>query len=707
MSAGIETQDKNEYDGIIYDGGVFEASGLAKNAIVARSYGLPHTLEKGGRVLELGCATGVNLFFQAALYPNVEFFGIDLSREQIKIANQRREALQAENVHFEEMDIMDFPESWGKFDFIIIHGVFSWIPTRVREKVLEIFQKHLNEGGFIYLDANAMPGAASRETMQRFMTSIFDGEDPDAPEMQQNFWGAVNFLDSTVTDMSRQSFAHYRSEKGQKSWLREQILKNESHLPKTAQLLKDNKTVLQKSELPPQEAAFIEKLEIMSKNQSFSKEEDIYPIFSYIGENVLDADIMAVRDKANIWFYLRHEYFSQTARSFYLQDLEEMLQRKSLGIFGLVASSRRHLELKNQSPYLQKMATRGVAASKYWQVMDILTNNKFHTLLITHNTHKARINTSEKELNGLFVCLLSSLAKKDETVLSLYETKEEIFLKLINRNETFSVTLKERDARMCFLFLLYRPWQFFSVQEIYKETQEMLRRAQATPLTLSLEQVSRTLMELFANISAFNAVSFRAFRGDIATEIDPQRPILCPTARFFIKNPVGQGHTYYLLYTRIGSSLSLNEQDADIAKEFDGTKTIAQVNEYARRVLGEKFNSNFVSRLLSLLQSNFLLITPAWNKTIKEIRSENMKLEFCPLFEGKGVDIQEAVDVVPLETEKDRDANEILQLSIDVGVNKPLAEESSPEKLTPAKKEEPKQETKSTKKKSTKRGSRK
>ena len=86
------------------------------------------------RVLELGCAAGWNLIPMAQDLPDSRFVGIDLSASQIAEARVLAAEAGLENVRLEHTDILDVDASWGRFDYIICHGIYSWVPEPVREK---------------------------------------------------------------------------------------------------------------------------------------------------------------------------------------------------------------------------------------------------------------------------------------------------------------------------------------------------------------------------------------------------------------------------------------------------------------------------------------------------------------------------------------------------------------------------------------------
>ena len=67
------------------------------------------------------------------------------------------------------MSIMDIDASWGKFDYIICHGVFSWVPEEVQDKILEISRDLLSENGIAYISYNTYPGWHMREMVREMM----------------------------------------------------------------------------------------------------------------------------------------------------------------------------------------------------------------------------------------------------------------------------------------------------------------------------------------------------------------------------------------------------------------------------------------------------------------------------------------------------------------------------------------------------------
>jgi SAM-dependent methyltransferase len=110
------------------------------------------------RVLELGCGAGGNLIPMALGLPSAKFVGIDLSRRQVADARSLAGALGLANVEFRALDITEVDESLGLFDFIVCHGVFSWVPAPVRRAILAVCRRNLRPNGVAFVSYNVYPG---------------------------------------------------------------------------------------------------------------------------------------------------------------------------------------------------------------------------------------------------------------------------------------------------------------------------------------------------------------------------------------------------------------------------------------------------------------------------------------------------------------------------------------------------------------------
>src|SRR5262249_13120699 len=157
------------YDIFSYRGHAYIDSHPARLASRAAFYGMTPAPVSRCRVLELGCGVGGNLIPMSVQYPDSEFIGIDLSSRSIEVGRGAAASLALKNITLHHASIMDVTEDYGQFDYIIAHGVYSWVPADVREKILSIFHNNLAPQGVAYVSYNAHPGSHLRDLVRDMM----------------------------------------------------------------------------------------------------------------------------------------------------------------------------------------------------------------------------------------------------------------------------------------------------------------------------------------------------------------------------------------------------------------------------------------------------------------------------------------------------------------------------------------------------------
>lgn len=160
-------RDLAEYDRFRYDNFPFRATHPDWLGTVARLLGLEPAVADSCRVLELGCGRGGNLVGLAAALPGSTFVGIDHAPSQIADGLADVTALGLANCELVAMDIRDLPIGEapftpGSFDFVICHGVYSWVPPDVRERILTATRQLLAPQGVAFVSFNALPGWHAR-----------------------------------------------------------------------------------------------------------------------------------------------------------------------------------------------------------------------------------------------------------------------------------------------------------------------------------------------------------------------------------------------------------------------------------------------------------------------------------------------------------------------------------------------------------------
>lgn len=136
----------------------------------------PGLIGSGFHYLDFGCGHGLNLLFNAAAHPEASFYGVDLNPTHIAGAQAKADALGLSNVHFALADLTAFaaglPSSgpcrgWPEsYDFVVAHGVASWVGGEVRKALIAAASELLRPGGIFYCSYNTYPGWLSRSTLQ-------------------------------------------------------------------------------------------------------------------------------------------------------------------------------------------------------------------------------------------------------------------------------------------------------------------------------------------------------------------------------------------------------------------------------------------------------------------------------------------------------------------------------------------------------------
>jgi methyltransferase-like protein len=117
-------------------------------------------------VLELGCGDGGNLIPMALALPDATFVGVDAAPKAIARGQGLVAELGLENVELEGRAIEELSPAAGAFDYVIAHGVYSWVPATVRDRLLAVARDALSEAGVAYVSYNALPGGRLRQALR-------------------------------------------------------------------------------------------------------------------------------------------------------------------------------------------------------------------------------------------------------------------------------------------------------------------------------------------------------------------------------------------------------------------------------------------------------------------------------------------------------------------------------------------------------------
>jgi SAM-dependent methyltransferase len=153
----------NPYNQVPYHGTPFPQAHINRLAVMATLLGMNPPPLSGARVLELGCGEGAHLIPMALEYPDTQFVGIDLAEMPIGKAETLAVQLGLQNVKFRQADVAQLTGQAGECDFLIAHGLYSWVPEPVQAKMLELIGYLLAPNGIAYVSYNVYPGWHIRE----------------------------------------------------------------------------------------------------------------------------------------------------------------------------------------------------------------------------------------------------------------------------------------------------------------------------------------------------------------------------------------------------------------------------------------------------------------------------------------------------------------------------------------------------------------
>lgn len=207
----IEQQIITSYDNTPYPFLGYQQTHPDTAASIATLLGLMPTDVEHSRVLEVGCAVGGNLIPMAFSLPNSQFIGFDISPAQIEAGQQMIDELGLTNIELKVLDIMDATEETiGKFDYIIAHGIYSWVPDTVRDRLLIMCRELLTDNGIANISYNVLPGWKMMGMLRDMMLHhTRDTDDPDKKVAESR--ELANFLVDSVPKLNKGSVSFYSS----------------------------------------------------------------------------------------------------------------------------------------------------------------------------------------------------------------------------------------------------------------------------------------------------------------------------------------------------------------------------------------------------------------------------------------------------------------------------------------------------------------
>lgn len=123
--------------------------------------------------LELGCGFGVTTAALAAANPHATFYANDFNPAHVVQARRLAAEAGIENVTFLEQSFAELRETdLPEFDYIVLHGVLSWVSAENVAHIVEVIRRRLKPGGLAYVSYNTLPGWSAVAPLQRLLENV-------------------------------------------------------------------------------------------------------------------------------------------------------------------------------------------------------------------------------------------------------------------------------------------------------------------------------------------------------------------------------------------------------------------------------------------------------------------------------------------------------------------------------------------------------
>jgi SAM-dependent methyltransferase len=132
----------------------------------------PVALDKPFTYFELGFGQGLTVNILAAANPQGRFYAADFNPAQVAAAQQLAADARLDNLVLLEnsfAELADGDVELPQFDFVSMHGVYSWVNAEARKQIVKFLARYLKPGGIVHVSYNAMPGWASALPLQRLL----------------------------------------------------------------------------------------------------------------------------------------------------------------------------------------------------------------------------------------------------------------------------------------------------------------------------------------------------------------------------------------------------------------------------------------------------------------------------------------------------------------------------------------------------------
>jgi SAM-dependent methyltransferase len=138
----------------------------------------PPDCADGATYCELGSGQSLTTTVLAAANPRSRFVAVDFNPAQVARARARIAAAGLDNIWVHEASfeaLADDPAALPAFDYVALHGVYTWVSPDQRRAIVRFLDRKLAAGGLVYVGYNALPGWTAALPIQH-LVNAFAGE---------------------------------------------------------------------------------------------------------------------------------------------------------------------------------------------------------------------------------------------------------------------------------------------------------------------------------------------------------------------------------------------------------------------------------------------------------------------------------------------------------------------------------------------------
>lgn len=148
---------------------------------------------------ELGFGQGLSVSIHAAAQPGIDWYGTDFNPSQAAFAAEMvrlsgAEAKLHDEAFAEFCNRRDLPD----FDFIGLHGIWTWISDANRGVLVDFIRRKLRPGGVLYISYNTLPGWSASAPIRHLMKRHADVMGAPGQGIIGQTDAALNFIDQLL-----------------------------------------------------------------------------------------------------------------------------------------------------------------------------------------------------------------------------------------------------------------------------------------------------------------------------------------------------------------------------------------------------------------------------------------------------------------------------------------------------------------------------